>query len=113
MVFPSAPPGAAQGGRLAQRESASFTPKRSLVRSQYRPHSSEAVSLSGEAAFLIVRGESGDNMIFPDGAGASLKGPLGQGPKACPPAWTSSAAPEPVGIDSGRRIGGSDGGVLV
>jgi hypothetical protein len=24
-------------GRLAQRESASFTPKRSLVRSQYRP----------------------------------------------------------------------------
>ncbi|MBB6348662.1 hypothetical protein ACWGH8_26815 [Nonomuraea muscovyensis] len=52
-------------------------------------------------------------MIFPDGAGASLKGPLGQGPKACPPAWTSSAAPEPVGIDSGRRIGGRDGGVLV
>src|SRR4030095_16909968 len=26
-------------GRLAQRESASFTPKRSLVRSQYRPPS--------------------------------------------------------------------------
>ena len=25
------------GGRLAQRESASFTPRRSLVRSQYRP----------------------------------------------------------------------------
>ena len=31
-------------GRLAQRESASFTPKRSLVRSQYRPPSSEAMS---------------------------------------------------------------------
>jgi hypothetical protein len=28
----------AGGGRLAQRESASFTPRRSLVRSQYRPH---------------------------------------------------------------------------
>jgi hypothetical protein len=27
------------GGRLAQRESASFTPRRSLVRSQYRPPS--------------------------------------------------------------------------
>ena len=30
------------GGRLAQRESASFTPRRSLVRSQYRPPSSAA-----------------------------------------------------------------------
>ena len=30
------------GGRLAQRESASFTPRRSLVRSQYRPPSSPA-----------------------------------------------------------------------
>src|SRR5262249_22131617 len=30
-------------GRLAQRESASFTPKRPLVRSQYRPPSSEAI----------------------------------------------------------------------
>src|SRR5437879_8539039 len=30
-------------GRLAQRESASFTPRRSLVRSQYRPPRSEAV----------------------------------------------------------------------
>src|SRR5437879_10855136 len=29
-------------GRLAQRESASFTPRRSLVRSQYRPPSSPA-----------------------------------------------------------------------
>ncbi len=34
---PSAPQGADHPGRLAQRESASFTPKRSLVRSQYRP----------------------------------------------------------------------------
>ncbi len=34
---PSAPRGADHPGRLAQRESASFTPKRSLVRSQYRP----------------------------------------------------------------------------
>jgi hypothetical protein len=30
-------------GRLAQRESASFTPKRSLVRSQYRPRRSQAM----------------------------------------------------------------------
>ena len=35
------------GGRLAQRESASFTPRRSLVRSQYRPPSSAAGSTSG------------------------------------------------------------------
>ncbi len=34
---PSAPRGAGRAGRLAQGESASFTPKRSLVRSQYRP----------------------------------------------------------------------------
>jgi hypothetical protein len=34
-------------GRLAQRESASFTPRRSLVRSQYRPPSSAAGSDHG------------------------------------------------------------------
>jgi hypothetical protein len=36
---PSAPEAVSErgGGRLAQRESASFTPRRSLVRSQYRP----------------------------------------------------------------------------
>src|SRR5215469_4651050 len=32
-------------GRLAQRESASFTPRRSLVRSQYRPRAGSAWSL--------------------------------------------------------------------
>ena len=40
---PSAPRGADDPGRLAQRESASFTPKRSLVRSQYRPPASQQV----------------------------------------------------------------------
>src|ERR1700676_2821351 len=34
---PTAAEAAAGPGRLAQRESASFTPRRSLVRSQYRP----------------------------------------------------------------------------
>jgi hypothetical protein len=34
-------------GRLAQRESASFTPRRSLVRSQYRPPRSQASSPRG------------------------------------------------------------------
>jgi hypothetical protein len=34
--------GRSSHGRLAQRESASFTPRRSLVRSQYRPHWSAA-----------------------------------------------------------------------
>ena len=39
------------GGRLAQRESASFTPRRSLVRSQYRPPSSAAGSEQGTGRF--------------------------------------------------------------
>src|SRR6202020_321208 len=39
------------GGRLAQRESASFTPRRSLVRSQYRPRSSAASSEHGAGRF--------------------------------------------------------------
>ena len=34
-------------GRLAQRESASFTPKRPLVRSQYRPHTRQQVNCRG------------------------------------------------------------------
>ena len=38
-------------GRLAQRESASFTPRRSLVRSQYRPLSSAASSGQGTGRF--------------------------------------------------------------
>ena len=37
---------AAGEGRLAQRESASFTPRRSLVRSQYRPPGQELLSHS-------------------------------------------------------------------
>ena len=40
MRYPMEAPGRGSrpdGGRLAQRESASFTPRRSLVRSQYRP----------------------------------------------------------------------------
>ena len=36
-LSPSAPGIRCEPGRLAQRESASFTPRRSLVRSQYRP----------------------------------------------------------------------------
>ena len=43
-------------GRLAQRESASFTPKRSLVRSQYRPPSiSAAHGPSSEVAIVVCR----------------------------------------------------------
>src|ERR1700754_2837259 len=38
-------------GRLAERESASFTPKRSLVRSQYRPHS----KTRSDQPFRLVR----------------------------------------------------------
>lgn len=53
------PVGTARGrtpGRLAQRESASFTPKRSLVRSQYRPpdsRRSEAGSPPRRPAFAV------------------------------------------------------------
>src|ERR1700753_3894661 len=45
-------------GRLAQRESASFTPKRSLVRSQYRPPQLRAGNLlivTGPVAFVQQR----------------------------------------------------------
>ena len=42
-------------GRLAQRESASFTPRRSLVRSQYRPLSSPAGSDCGTGLFSSLR----------------------------------------------------------
>ena len=41
-------------GRLAQRERASFTPKRSLVRSQYRPPSSEATSHRGIRPLFVA-----------------------------------------------------------
>ncbi len=46
-----APQGNDHPGRLAQRESASFTPKRSLVRSQYRPLWRGRPVVSGFAAF--------------------------------------------------------------
>src|SRR5580704_12352266 len=42
------------GGRLAQRESASFTPRRSLVRSQYRPQ--HQASSEAPCTGLIVSG---------------------------------------------------------
>ncbi len=79
-----APAGARRGGRLAQRESASFTPKRSLVRSQYRPpHSS--------------RSEAGSPRERP---AFSLSGPsLDRGPGRHPPGWTVTgrqvSAPSP------------------
>src|SRR5690606_29803088 len=42
-------------GRLAQRESASFTPKRSLVRSQYRPREERAPGSDVRGSFLFGR----------------------------------------------------------
>ena len=86
-------------GRLAQRERASLTRKRSLVRSQYRP---------------------------PDGLGACRSGPLSQiwtpGPtsdsRRCPPGspwrwlgswWCSISGPLPAGAPSGRLL--HEGGV--
>jgi hypothetical protein len=41
------------GGRLAQRESASFTPRRSLVRSQYRPPTSDGRVSPRDRPFLL------------------------------------------------------------
>jgi hypothetical protein len=41
-------------GRLAQRESASFTQKRPLVRSQYRPPGQRADSIDGRALFSCL-----------------------------------------------------------
>jgi hypothetical protein len=43
------------GGRLAQRESASFTPRRSLVRSQYRPPMLGQVRGSTNSSHLTQR----------------------------------------------------------
>src|SRR5580698_4332669 len=40
-------------GRLAQRESASFTPRRSLVRSQYRPPPHRPVPVTGPAFCVL------------------------------------------------------------
>ena len=42
-------------GRLAQRESASFTPRRSLVRSQYRPPGIDQVR-SSKTGLILRRG---------------------------------------------------------
>ncbi len=47
------------GGRLAQRESASFTPRRSLVRSQYRPPAGSWCQARSEAlrtGLILLRG---------------------------------------------------------
>src|SRR4029077_20937223 len=43
------------GGRMAQRESASFTPRRSLVRSQYRPRC-KASSVAPRTALILRSG---------------------------------------------------------
>src|SRR5438270_11958439 len=48
-------------GRLAQRESASFTPKRSLVRSQYRPRGQRAYPATGYALFAVLRDQLSDS----------------------------------------------------
>jgi hypothetical protein len=45
---PPGPRGSSYDGRLAQGESASFTPKRSLVRSQYRPRASRESPACGK-----------------------------------------------------------------
>jgi hypothetical protein len=51
------------GGRLAQRESASFTPRRSLVRSQYRPPGQSYADLSKDHSWGR-RGWGEDSICF-------------------------------------------------
>lgn len=48
-------------GRLAQRESASFTPRRSLVRSQYRPPAHRPVPIPGTGPFNLPAAANGSN----------------------------------------------------
>jgi hypothetical protein len=63
-------------GRLAQRESASFTPRRSLVRSQYRPQETagQPSQIYRQLAWRANVGSNGQGRRAAPRASASIRG---------------------------------------
>jgi hypothetical protein len=77
-------------GRLAQRESASFTPRRSLVRSQYRPPSSAAGSDTRDRPVWFSYNTEVQQRVSCPATGPACGGPLGWRPTG--PRYRSRAA---------------------